>query len=51
MVKLESEDYAQVYDAILDTMKSVETNKIDGPLLNQRLSTWAGFGAYVLFNI
>lgn len=49
-VKLESEDYSQVYDAILDAMKSVESNEIDGPLLSQRLSAWAGFGAYVPLN-
>ena len=43
--KLESEDYAEVYDAILAALEEVEAHEVDGPLLKQRLASWAGFGA------
>lgn len=43
--KLESEGYVEVYDAILAALDEVEHHEIDGPLLKQRLASWAGFGA------
>jgi len=46
-VKLECDDYGLVYDAILSGLEAVEKDKIDGPLLHQRLTSWAGFGMYV----
>jgi len=44
-VKLECDDYGEVYDAILNALETVEKHEIDGPLLHQRLASWAGFGA------
>lgn len=46
-VKLESDDYGEVYDAILDGLETVEQHEIDGPALCQRLASWAGIGASV----
>jgi len=45
--KLESEDYVEVYDAILAALEEVEAHQIDGPLLKQRLASWARFGEWV----
>jgi len=46
-VKLECDDYGEVYDAILDGLETVGQHEIDGPLLHERLASWAGFGVYV----
>ena len=43
-VKLECDDYGEVYDAILDGLKAVGDHEVDGPLLRERLASWAGFG-------
>lgn len=47
-VKLECDDYGLVYDAILNGLEAVEKDGVDGPLLRQRLASWAGFGMCVL---
>lgn len=39
-----------VYDEILSRMADVEDDPIDGPRLRERLTTWAGFGTYVLIS-
>lgn len=46
-VKLECDDYGVVYDTILNKLGAVEQDVIHGPLLKQRLASWAGFGMYV----
>ena len=46
-VKLESDDYGEVYDAILGALETVGEDEIDGPALHQRLASWAGFGTSV----
>ena len=47
-MKLDSKDYKMVYDGILDALAIVENDPIDGPRLQERLTTWAGYGVYVL---
>lgn len=46
-VKLECDNYGEVYNAILNALETVGKHNIDGPLLHQRLTSWAGFGVYV----
>ena len=48
-VKLDSKDYKPVYDEILAAMAAVKGDPIDGPLLQDQLTRWAGFGRYVTF--
>ena len=43
-VKLESENYSPVYQAVLDAIETVDKDPHHGEPLCECLSSWAGFG-------